>query len=57
MFYVPSKPGENRSERCSEFSQTLPKFLPGYEGQENMFYKIIIFRLKKEKDDILTAFV
>ena len=57
MFYVPSKPGENRSERCSEFSQTLPKFLPGYEGQENMFYKIIIFRLKREKEDILTAFV
>ena len=38
-----------------EFSQTLPKFSPGYEGTENMFYffyKIIIFRLTKEKDDI-----
>ena len=22
----------------AEFSQTLPRFLPGYEGTENMFY-------------------
>ena len=32
-----------------EFSQTLPRFSPGYEGTDNMFYffyKIIIFYLK-----------
>ena len=39
----------------SRFSQTLPRFSPGYEGTENiiyLFYKIIIFRLNKEKGDI-----
>ena len=37
-----------------ECSQTLPRFSPSYEAMENMFYffyKIIIFRLNKEKDD------
>ena len=41
-----------------EFSQTLPRFSPGYESTENMFYffyKYIIFRLKKEKDDMRSA--
>ena len=40
-------------------SQTLPMFSPvEYEGTENMFYffyKIIIFQLNKEKDDIQSA--
>ena len=43
-----------------EFSQTLPKFSPGYEGTDNMlhlFYKTIIFRLKEEKDNIRGAYV
>ena len=43
-----------------EFSQTLPRFSTGYGDTENMFslfYKIIIFRLNKEKDDILSAYV
>ena len=42
-----------------EFSQTLPRFSPGYEGTDNMFiffYKIIIFRLTIEKDDIQSAY-
>ena len=55
MFFVPSKPGENRGERLGElesrspareFSQTLPRFSTGYGGTVNMFYffyKIIIF--------------
>ena len=41
-----------------EFSQTLPRFSQGNGGMKNMFYffyKIIIFRLKKEKDDIQNA--
>ena len=41
-----------------EFSQTLPRFSPGYEGTENMFYffyKIIIFCFNKEKDFIRSA--
>ena len=36
-----------------------PRFSPGYGGTENMFYffyKIIIFRLNKEKDDIQSAY-
>ena len=54
MFSVPSQPAECRGERLGEFrsrsvktrefSQTLPRFSPGYEGKENMFfffYKII----------------
>ena len=35
-----------------EFSQTLPRLSLGYEGKQNIiyiFYKIIIFRLNKEK--------
>ena len=43
-----------------EFSQILPKFLPGYESTENMIYffcKIIIFRLNKEKDDRQSAYI
>ena len=43
-----------------EFSQTLPRFSPGYEVTENMFYffyKIIIFRSSKEKDYIRSAYV
>ena len=39
-----------------EFSQTLPRFSPGYEGTVNRFYfydRIIVFRLNKEKDDKL----
>ena len=38
-----------------EFSQTLPRCSPGLEGTENIFYffyKIISFRLFKEKDEI-----
>ena len=48
------------STPAQEFSQTLSSFSPGYEGTENMFYffyKIIIFRLNKEKDDIRSAYV
>ena len=43
-----------------ELSQTLPRFSPGYDGRENMFYffyKIITFWLYKKKDDILNVFV
>ena len=43
-----------------EFSQTLPRFSPGYEGTENMFYfvnKMNIFRRNKGKDDIGSAFL
>ena len=39
---------------ASEFSQTLPRFSPGYEGTYNMFYffyEINIFRPNKEKED------
>ena len=42
-----------------EFSQTFRKFSTGYGGTENMFYffyKIIIFSINKEKDDILSAY-
>ena len=45
---------------ANEFSQTLPRFSPGYEDMENMFYffyKIIIFSLNKENDDIQSAYV
>ena len=69
---MPSQPGENRVEfesrsvktlefsPAQEFSQALPRFSPGYEGTENMFYffyKIIIFRINKEKDNIRSAYV
>ena len=43
-----------------EFSKNLPRFSPGYGGTENMFYffyKIIIFSLDKEKDDIWSVCV
>ena len=43
-----------------EFSQALPRFSPGYEGTENMFYffyKIIVFRLNNEKGGIRSAYV
>ena len=42
-----------------EFSQTLPRFSTGYGGTDNMFYlfyKIIIFSVNKEKDDIRSAY-
>ena len=42
-----------------EFSQTWLRFSPGYGGTDNMFYffyKIIIFSLNKEKDDIQSAY-
>ena len=45
---------------AQESSQTLPRFSPGNEGTDNMlyfFYKIIIFRLIKEKYDIRSRFV
>ena len=41
--------------RLLNSSQTLPRFSPGYEGMENMFYffcKIITFWLNKKKDNI-----
>ena len=41
-------------------SQSLPRFSPGYENTDNMFYffnKIIIFRLNKEKDDLWNMYV
>ena len=64
---MPSQPGENRDKRlgeferrsgfspAQEFSQTLLRFSTGYGGTDNMFYffyKIIIFIVNKEKDDI-----
>ena len=45
---------ENSHKLC------MPKFSPGYEGTENMFwffYQIIIFRLNKKKDDIQRGYV
>ena len=42
-----------------EFSQTLLRFSTGYGGTENMFYffyKIIIFSVNKEKDDIRSVY-
>ena len=51
---------ENSRADPWEFSQTLPRFSPGYEGTENMFhifYKIIIFRLNKKKDYIRRAYL
>ena len=41
-----------------EFSQTLPRFSISYGGTDNMFYffyKIIIFNVKKDNDDIRSA--
>ena len=42
-----------------EFSQTFPRFSPGYEGTDIMFYFFykIIFCFNKEKDFIRSAFV
>ena len=43
-----------------EFSQTLSRFSPGYEGTDNMFYffyKIIISYFNKEKDFIRSTYV
>ena len=56
------KPETHRSREFSparEFSQTLPRFSPDYEGTENMFYFFykIIFHFNKEKDDMLNAYV
>ena len=50
---------QSRFLPAQEFSQALPRFSPGYEGTENMFYffyKIIIFRINKEKDNIRSAY-
>ena len=51
---------ETRS-RVFTCSRILKNFASsGYEGKENMFYffyKIVIFRLKKEKDDKRSAYV
>ena len=44
---------------AQEFSLTLPRISPGYECIENMFYnfyKIMIFCLNKEKDDIWNTY-
>ena len=46
---MPSQPGEKIMQR--EFSETLPRFSPGYEGTENMFYFFY-----KIKDDIWRAY-
>ena len=55
------KPRRSRGfSPAREFLQTLPRFSLGYEGTENMFYffyKILIFRLNKEKDDMRSAYV
>ena len=51
---------ETQFSPAREISQTLPMFSPCYEGTENMFYffyKIIVFRLSKEKYDIRSAWV
>ena len=46
-----SVPGENQGERywsTLEFSQTVPRFSPGYEDTENIicfFYKLSTFPL------------
>ena len=60
---MPSLPGENRGERLGEFESEQinenPRFSPGYGGTDNMFYffyKIIIFIVNKEKDDIRSAY-
>ena len=48
------------TDLLSNSPKRLPRFSPGCEGTENMFYffyKIIIFRLNKEKDDIRSAYV
>ena len=50
---------KSRVSPALEFSQTLPMVLTGYGGMDNMFYffyKIIIFSLNKEKDDIRSAY-
>ena len=65
---MPSESDENRDERLIEFEsrsalgflQTLPRFTPGYEGTDNMFYffsKIIIFKHNKEEDDVRSVYV
>ena len=46
------------TELLSNSPKPLPRFSPGYEGMENMFYFfyiIIIFSVNKEKDDIQSA--
>ena len=42
-----------------EFSQTLPKFSPGYTSMDNIFYFFykIIFRLNKETGNIQSLYV
>ena len=50
---------QSRVSPAWEFSQTLPRFSAGYGGTDKMFYffyKIIIFVVKKEKDDIRSAY-
>ena len=50
----------SKDPRRSRIVKTFPWFLPSYEGTENMFYffyKIIIFRLNKEIDDIGSVYV
>ena len=47
------------TDLLSNSPKRSPRFSPGYEGTENMFYffyKIIIFRLNKGKDDIRSAY-
>ena len=44
---------------AQKFSKPLPRFSPGYEDMENMFYlfyKIVIFRLYKEKDNVQSTY-
>ena len=51
---------KSRVSPARELSQTLPRFSPVYEGTDNMFYffyKIIIFRLNKEKDFIRSPYM
>ena len=51
---------QTRVSPAGEFSQTLPRFSPDYEGTENIFYffyKIIVFRFNKEKNNIRSACV
>ena len=61
MFSVPNIWENLRADqRKPKMHLTLPRFSPGYEGTENMFYlfyKTIIFCLNKEKDDTQSMYV